>query len=170
MLNSTKYLNEHELMHLELILKSRIQTDMRNCLLLLLALKTGARASELLNIMKSDLNLFGSSIFIRGLKGSNDRELPIEKRLFQILTKYSKTVITDRVFDISYDRLWQVWDQYRPVKKKFHALRHSFGIGLYKKTKDIHLAKHALGHRSIASTMIYLDFVYNQQQLRKAMT
>lgn len=167
-MNYIKYLSNQELKHLEYILKSRVDTDTRNCLLLLLAIKTGARASELLGIKVSDLSSCNSSVLIRGVKGSRDREIPLEKRFYQTLIRYSKTISSELLFDISYDRLWQVWDQYRPVRKKFHALRHSFGVNLYKKTRDIHLVKHALGHKSISNTMVYLDFVYSQQQLRKA--
>jgi site-specific recombinase XerD len=36
-----------------------------------------------------------------------------------------------------------------------HALRHSFAMGLYAKTRDLLLVQSALHHRSIASTLVY---------------
>ena len=71
------------------------------------------------------------------------------------------------LFPISYPRLVQIWQHYRPVHKKFHSLRHTFAIELYKKTKDIRLLQMALGHRNIANTMIYADYVYSQTELRR---
>jgi integrase len=71
------------------------------------------------------------------------------------------------LFPITYNRLRQIWDLYRPVQKKFHSLRHTFAIQLYKKTKDIRLVQVALGHRNVMNTMIYADYVYSQTELRK---
>ena len=164
-LNRNKYLLDSELERLDHILGSFIEKDPRNCLLISLGLHTGARAQELLNLTVEDLNDQDESVFIRGLKGSNDRELPLKKDLYRGLrTKLSPT---GRLFPISYHRLYQVWHQYRPVPKKFHSLRHTFAIRLYRKTKDLRLVQVALGHRNITNTMIYAEYVYSQQELRK---
>lgn len=166
-INKNKYLLEPEYEHLELLLKRYILKDTRNCLLIYLAMHTGARATELLSIHKDDLNVYDQSVFIHGIKGSNDREIPLPSWLFDTLENYSAKCPSDRIFDISYHRLRQIWDHYRPVKKKFHCLRHTFAIRLYKKVKDIRLLQIALGHRNITNTMIYADFVYSQNEMRK---
>lgn len=166
-INKNKYLLEPEYEHLELLLKRYILKDTRNCLLIYLAMHTGARATELLSIHKDDLNVYDQSVFIHGIKGSNDREIPLPSWLFDTLENYSAKCPSDRIFDISYHRLRQIWDHYRPVKKKFHCLRHTFAIRLYKKIKDIRLLQIALGHRNITNTMIYADFVYSQNEMRK---
>ena len=114
-----------------------------------------------------DLNQYDESVFIRGIKGSNDREIPLHSRFFQDLLRYSYTVTGTRLFDISYQRLYQIWELYRPVPKKFHSLRHTFAIELYQKTKDLRLVQVALGHRNITNTMIYADYVYSQQELKR---
>lgn len=141
--------------------------DPRNCLLIQVALKTGGRAQEVLNLNKADLNTYDETVFIRGLKSSNDREIPLPPQLFERLHRYSEGISGIKIFPISYDRLYQVWDLYRPVPKKFHALRHTFAIQLYQKTKDLRLVQVALGHRNITNTMIYADYVYSQQELKK---
>jgi integrase len=176
-LNKNKYLLDPESERLEEILDSFIDKDERNCLLLLLALKTGARVQELLNLTKSDINSHDKTVFIRGIKGSNDREIPLATSLFERLESYSKRLSSSRLdssvesseklFDISYNRLRQIWEMYRPVHKKLHSLRHTFAIRLYKKTKDLRLVQVALGHRNITNTMIYADYVYSQQELRR---
>ncbi len=164
-LNKNKYLLAPERERLEYLLKSHLQSDARNSVLLLLGLYTGARAQELLNIEVDDLNTYDETVFIRGLKGSNDREIPIPTWLFRELLKIPAQ--EKKVFAISYNRLRQIWQMYRPVNKKFHALRHSFAIYLYQKTKDIRLVQVALGHRSITNTMIYADYIYSREELKK---
>jgi integrase/recombinase XerC len=164
-LNKNKYLLPPEREKLEFLLTSHLNSDRRNCVLLLTALYSGARATELLNLKSSDLNDYDQTIHIHGIKGSNDREIPLPHWLFQQLNKVS--VSNGLVFDISYNRLRQIWQLYRPVHKKFHCLRHTFAITLYRKTKDIRLVQVALGHRNITNTMIYADYVYSQEELRK---
>ncbi len=166
-LNKNKYLLPDELNRLEQLLATHINRDPRNCLVLYVALKTGARAQEVLNLTKGSLNRYENSIFIQGLKGSNDREIPLQASLFKKLTDYAETIDTDELFPISYNRLRQIWELYRPVPKKLHSLRHTFAIQLYKKTKDIRLVQVALGHRNVMNTMIYADYVYSQSELRK---
>jgi integrase len=166
-LNKNKYLLEPELTKLNALLDYHMDEDTRNCILLKLALKTGARAQELLNLKKIDLNIYEESVLIKGIKGSNDREIPLKADLFRQLKKYADTLDSELLFPISYSRLRQVWDFYRPVPKKFHSLRHTFAIQIYKKTRDIRLVQVALGHRNVMNTMIYADYVYSHQELKK---
>ncbi len=166
-LNKNKYLLSPELDRLRKILTDFEIQDPRNCLMIWVALRTGARAQEILNLQKADLNSYDESIFIRGIKGSNDREIPIHSDLFKRLHRFSEQQSGTAVFPISYNRLYQVWELYRPIPKKFHALRHTFAIELYQKTKDLRLVQVALGHRNITNTMVYADYVYSQQELRK---
>lgn len=164
-LNKNKYLLPFEVDRLRSIIRSFETKDPRNCALLELALATGARATELLNLRLSDLNEEDQSVFIHGIKGSDDREIPLKPALFKRIS--SLTITGDRLFPITYPRLYQIWDLYRPVPKKFHSLRHTFAIELYTRTKDIRLLQVALGHRNITNTMIYADYLYSKQELRK---
>jgi integrase len=166
-LNKNKYLLEPEYERLEQLLGQFMGSDTRNCLLLMLAIRTGARAQELLNLQKVDLNAYDETVFIRGLKGSNDREIPLPSPLFAKLLSYSALQEGTRLFPISYSRLNQIWEHYRTTPKKFHSLRHTFAIRLYQKTKDLRLVQVALGHRNITNTMVYADYIYSQQELKK---
>jgi len=166
-LNKSKYLTDFELKRLNGILDSFELKDSRNVTLLRLALATGGRAQELLEIRKADLDPEERTVFIQGLKGSSDRELPLKAQLFDQLKRQADQVSGERVFPISYNRLRQIWQLYRPTHKKFHSLRHTFAIQLYKKTKDVRLLQMALGHRNIVNTMIYADYVYSREELRK---
>lgn len=166
-LNKNKYLLPPEKERLMKIVKDYVLTDTRNCLIMWLALRTGARAQEILNLEKSDLNSYDETVFIRGIKNSNDREIPLPPDLFKLLVRYSDSISGNRLFPITYDRLYQIWEFYRPIPKKFHSLRHTFAIELYQKTKDLRLVQVALGHRNITNTMIYADYIYSQQELKK---
>lgn len=166
-LNKNKYLLDPEVQHLEKILNEFLLQDERDCLILLVALRTGARAQEILNLTKADLNVYDETVFIRGIKGSNDREIPLPSPLFKRLQGFALKQQGNAIFAISYNRLRQIWEHYRPVHKKLHSLRHTFAIRLYQKTKDIRLVQFALGHRNITNTMIYADYAYSQQELRK---
>lgn len=169
-LNKNKYLLPPEVDRFRSILRDYQPTDPRNCFVLSLALRTGARAQEVLNIKFSDFNTYDRSVLIHGLKNSADREIPIEARFFDQLMSFAeknRSQDSELIFPISYPRLFQIWELYRPVPKKLHSLRHTFAIELYQKTKDIRLVQVALGHRNITNTMIYADYIYSQQELRK---
>lgn len=165
-LTKAKYLLDHEYKRLVEITDTYMKDNPRDCLLLKVAMETGARAQEVLNIRLGDLN--DGSVYIHGLKGSNDRELPLRKTVYNGLLKLQKEHGGERIFTITYPRLDQIWRKYRPVPKKFHALRHTFALRVYKKTNDINIVKAALGHKSIVNTQIYMDYVHTQKELRKA--
>jgi len=168
-LNKSKYLLQNELVELKRILGLFREKDLRNTLLIEVALNSGARASELLNIKWGDLDDNESTVFLKGLKGSNDREIPLKKSLYSNLKKLKnhKDKSDDRVFKISYPRLVQIWNEYKPVHKKFHSLRHTFALNLYKKTRDLRLVQVALGHRNIQNTIVYAEYVYSTQELKR---
>lgn len=166
-LNKNKYLLPPEVERLKKIISDYELKDPRNCFLIGLALRTGARAQELLNLTLADFNTYDESVFIRGIKNSNDREIPLHSDFFKRLYRFAEKEGGQTPFPITYNRLYQVWELYRPIPKKFHSLRHTFAIELYQKTKDLRLVQVALGHRNITNTMIYADYVYSQQELKK---
>lgn len=156
-LTKDKFLSVNEFEQLDSLL-DRVKD--RDAALIKLARVTGARASEILSITREDVNFDEKAIYIRGLKDGRDRQIPIKPETFDWVIKYIP-------FNISYQRLDQIWAKWKPNRKKFHALRHTFAVELYKKHKDIKLVQLALGHRSINTTMVYVDYVYSQEELRR---
>lgn len=134
--------------------------------LMLLALATGARESELLNITAADLVEHEQAVQIRGLKGSLSRVIPLQPELYARLACLCSS---GKPFKMSDRKLRHIWHDFRPVVKKFHSFRHTFAIELYKKTKDIRLVQVALGHKSINNTMVYMQLVIATEDLRKAL-
>lgn len=165
-INKNKYLLEPEVAALNAVLEKFKDTDSRNCTLIWFLLHTGARASEALGLTAADLNHHDETVLIKGLKGSDDREIPLPSWLFNRVAVLARE--NQQVFPITYIRLHQIWGVYRPVQKKLHSLRHTFAISLYKKRKDLRLVQVALGHRNITNTMVYADYIYTQEEFRKA--
>lgn len=165
-LNKTKFLTDPEYDSLQTTLERNRDSDARNVTLIWFLLNTGARAQEALSVSRGDLNPASNTVLIRGLKGSNDREIPLPLWLWHRVNRLEAGP-DGRLFPISYWRLHQIWGLYRPVHKKLHSTRHTFAMRLYEKTKDLRLVGAALGHRSIANTMVYADYQYTANEMRK---
>jgi integrase/recombinase XerC len=134
-----------------------------------LALETlywsGARISEVMNLEAVDL-LINNTIYIRGLKGSEDREIPMPKDVFKRL----EAVLTRKGrWGFNVRTLQRYWGKFRPkgCDKSIHSLRHTCAIRIYKQTHDILLVKDFLGHKSITNTMVYAKQVRTQEEFRK---
>ena len=166
MLTKDKFLTVKELKYL-LSMCNRFPG--RDSILIRFLLYTGCRGCEALNVKKCDIA--EGAVTIYGVKGSNDRTLPLPTEYFKELTFYSYGLEDqDILFPISIRTLRYIWNQWRTNDKKgVHALRHSFGIELYSKSKDIHLTQTALGHKSISNTLLYLRFVESQEKMKSFM-
>lgn len=166
-LNKEKYLKPIEVVELLERLDGAKRKEARNVLMIRLLLKTGARASELLAVRPMDLHIETHSVFIMGLKEGKDRELPIPHQLFSQLHDMATGPRDKPIFPIALRTLQGIWYDLRPCEKKLHALRHTFAFNLYKNTKDILLVKMALGHKSIQSTMVYQEHLYEQEAFER---
>lgn len=141
----------------------------RDSTLIELALQTGARAQELLNLHIDDIDLINNLLHIKSLKGSHQRLIPVQPKLLQKVHSLAMQAPSKKPFPISYKRLFQIWGDYRPNKKKFHSLRHTFAVNLFRRSKNLRLVQKALGHKWIKNTEIYLDFEFSHQELAQAM-
>ena len=166
-IHKNKFLLDAEYAELERILEKYKDSDVRNVLLIELALRTGGRAQEILNLTKANLDHENKSILIEGIKGSNDREIPIRTKLFERLASYVLQIKSERLFPISYSMFREIWRFYRPVNKKLHCLRHTFAIRVYEKRRDLKLVQVGLGHRNIQNTMVYADYVFSKTELKR---
>lgn len=163
-LDQNKFLTPDEEIQLIALLN---RSSNRDRLLITLGLFTGGRATELLNLTFADLNAQHNEVFLTGLKGSLNRAIPIPAKLFNEINSLPHGQSSERIFDISYPRLVQIWNEYKPNDKTFHSLRHTFAIRLFGRTQNIKLVQVALGHTNIANTMIYANYHYSTEELRK---
>lgn len=162
-----KYLENEDKTRLEALCWAHAESARRDVALILVALYTGCRASELLGLQWRDVDFDTGTLFIRTLKRGKNRELPLSKKLLELIRPMR--LETGLIFNISYPRLTQVWHHWRPCRLPFHSLRHTFGIQLYARCKDVRVVAKCLGHRSLASTSIYLERNYSIAEMRKLM-
>lgn len=167
-MDGSKFLSQDERSHFETTLRDRIDSDLRNCTMLLVALHSGARANELLALEWKDFDLRLGEIRLATLKGGRPRVVVVPKYVREALTKL-KATSPDKPFDLSYSRLVEVWYLYRPSRKPLRCLRHTFAQRCYERTKDLRFTQSALGHRNIQNTMIYAEYSHNANEFRKLM-
>lgn len=167
-MNKQKYLTDEEREHLEQSLKARLDHDLRNACLFLMALHTGGRAQEVLNLTWNDIELKSGEVFISTLKRGIDRTIPVPKYLRLALFRL-REISPSKPFAISYDRMYQLWEKYRPCEKPIKSLRHTFAIKMSRGTDDITVTQQAMGHKSITSTMVYAKYVHGTRAIGKAL-
>jgi integrase/recombinase XerC len=163
-----KFLSREE--RQDLIVKVAVwqQTSPRNAALILVAMYTGGRAQEILNIRWQDISELAQTIYVRGMKDSDDREMKVPAWIIQAVlkTKSPDSLPGDKVFKFSYERFVQIWKMLE-MRKPIKAMRHTFAMQLYESTTDIFFVKKALGHRSLSSTMVYVEYIMRTQSLEK---
>ena len=141
----------------------------RNHAMILLAYRHGLRASELVNLRVSDLNLRTGTIYCRRAKGSRSSLHPMkpdEVNALQKLLARRELPASDYMFQsersekMSRSALWRVvlhaGDRAAlPVKAYAHQLRHACGYYLANKSCDLRLIQDYLGHKQIQNTVVY---------------
>lgn len=135
-----------------------------------LLLNTGARTSELLKLSVIDFDFDSHVVFIRGIKGSDNRSVPVNHNLMNRLkAKFESESLfgESRPFNFTDRHLRNLWYEVRPCQKPAHTLRHTFAIEIYKKFRDIRLVQYLLGHRNINNTLVYSNYVYTNEELMK---
>lgn len=140
----------------------------RDSTLLHFALCTGARRSEILQLQQKDFA--HGRVHIHATKLGMDRELTLPPNLYaQIIQSFKTKFPAERAFPFSKSTVYAIWDKHRPVKKKFHSLRHTFAIDIYLQTKNIYIVQRMLGHRNINNTLVYQNFEYTMEYTDEVM-
>jgi site-specific recombinase XerD len=147
--------------------KSRHAT--RNQAMILIAYRHGLRASELVNLRLSDVDLRAGTIYCRRAKGSRSSLHPMKPDEVTALEKVQarrELSASDYVFQsersekMSRSAFWRVVSQAGdraglPVKACAHQLRHACGYYLANKGCDLRLIQDYLGHKQIQNTVRY---------------
>jgi integrase len=141
----------------------------RNYAMILLAYRHGLRASELVNLRVSDLDLHAGTIYCRRAKGSRSSLHPMKPDEVVALGKVlrdCKPQGTDYVFPsersekMSRNAFWRIVSRAGertglPVKAYAHQLRHACGYYLANKGCDLRLIQDYLGHKQVQNTVRY---------------
>ena len=159
----------------------RYPTSFRNWCMIFLALNTGMRVADLINLKWSDIELDTGRTHLKKGKGKKDRVIFIKPAILSGLLDMSKkmnrepmglvfTTLQGQPVKDSYLRK-MIAEKARKagIKKRvhFHLLRHTYLTRLYTRTKDIRLVQEVAGHASIDTTMIYTHV--SGEDVRKAM-
>jgi site-specific recombinase XerD len=170
-------LNEREILS---VLKLAAAESIRNHAMILLAFKHGLRASEVCDLKVSDIDLKNGIITIRRCKGSlkssqdlldlPGQPLLSEKRVLKAWIEQRETY-QDRSDFLFLSQKGGGMDRsaffraYQSIAKRAglaaskqhpHCLKHSLGFYLVDQGVSLPAIQQALGHRSLASTGVYL--------------
>lgn len=127
-----------------------------------LQLLFGLRISEALSIRHNHI-MFDGSIFVPGQKGSSDRVVyPVRFRDFWISVKNKQYVPPPSYNRFHFYRLYRKKGIYLALKgnKKgsaTHLMRYLYIAKILNETKDIDQVRQLIGHRSIKSTLHYVN-------------
>jgi integrase len=142
--------------------------------IIVMALHTGMRKGEILNLKWADIDMRNRTITIRKTKNNELRILPINEVLYRTLEVMGQQLDNQYVFSNTDGK------PYRDIKVgfraalrrtgirdfRFHDLRHTFASHLVMAGVDIRTVQVLLGHKDIRITMRYSHL--SDQNLRKA--
>jgi integrase/recombinase XerD len=135
-------------------------------ILLQLLKETAARLGEAAHLKWTNIDYERKTVYIKAEKGSNSRILPISDKLIAMIKTLPQTNETifatskeslRRVFEVARNRVAKRSHNPRLRQIHLHTLRHWKATMEYHKTKDIIHVKTFLGHKSIESTMVYIN-------------
>lgn len=133
-------------------------------------INTGMRKGELETLTWSDVDFGRRKVKIRvkddWTPKTNEREIPINDGLFELLTKHKKKAIGPLVFHDGEGNMIEKNKLRKELMKvteragfpdvtKLHSLRHTFASHLVMAGVDLPTVKKLMGHSDIETTMIY---------------
>ena len=180
--------NEAEL---KILLSAIEDVGLKN--IVLFALYTGCRISEILNVQWKDINFRHRTLTIKNkndfkTKSGKNRTIPISDNLFNLLKTILKLSTSNNIIPLNtpddyifknrwnykYNRSTIAENFKRYIRKAnlnerfhFHCLRHTFITQLIKKGVNLNYVKEIAGHSVIQTTMSYIYIVTDD--LRQAM-
>src|SRR5437016_5190691 len=127
------------------------------------ALHSGMRLGEILNLHWRDLDFASGFILVRDSKNGESRHVPMDATLSALFRAYPHRPGTDLVFFSSRGgRIVDVRTGFLNSCKRagltdlhFHDLRHTFASQFMMSGGDLYILKELLGHKSIAMTTRY---------------
>ena len=127
------------------------------------ALHSGMRLGEILNLRWYDLDFASGFILVRDSKNGESRHVPMDATLFALFRAYPHRPSTDLVFSSSSGgHIVDVRTGFLNSCKRaglidlhFHDLRHTFASQFVMSGGDLYILKEILGHKSITMTQRY---------------
>jgi integrase len=136
--------------------------------LILLGAHAGLRISDALQTAPIHRDPEGNTITIEQKKTKQTCTLPLTDQLREMLdhapdgdprTPYHALYKGTTISSAGFTHAWQRLKKTAQVNRElwFHDLRRTLAVSLYEVSKDLRVTEHMLGHKSLASTMQYLE-------------
>src|SRR2546428_4572014 len=127
------------------------------------ALHSGIRLGEILNLRRHDLDFSSGFILVRDSKNGESRHVPMDATLSALFRAYPHRPSTDLVFSSSSGgHIVDVRTGFQNACKRagltdlhFHDLRHTFASQFVMSGGDLYILKEILGHKAINMTQRY---------------
>jgi len=131
--------------------------------IVLLALNTGMRRGEILNLKWDDIDFRQKIIYIRNSKSGEKREIPMNDIVITTLQQMKKISCGPYVFTNKEGRPFQkVYKGFKAALRRaginnftFHDLRHTFASHLVMNGADLKTVQELLGHKTFNMTLRY---------------
>lgn len=160
----TRYLTHDEEVRLLDVSKEYLNGQMHD--IIVIALNTGLRQSEILHLQWSNIDLFRKVLTIEKTKNNEPRTIPLNETVYGILKTRSRVVqMSGYVLTTASGRPILrrnlMREFYKALKKaqidnfRFHDLRHTFATRLVQAGVDVYTVAKLLGHRDLKSTQRY---------------
>ncbi len=153
-------------------------TGLRNLCMLMLMLRAGLRAGEVLDLRANDINWNESTIHVAESGAARERTLWLDDELLALLEKWHLVQLPGSSYFFSTLKGGRLKDRYlREMVKRTarkaginkdvhpHLLRSTFAVNIIKETNDIRLAQNALGHRDASTTQAYLKHLFEEHSM-----
>ena len=151
---------------LDVLAEAQGEQGERDRVLFEVMLATGIRIGSALALDVGDVDVAGGQLYLRTMKGGGGQTVYFNPRIGALLVELIGDRTEGPLFQSRHRRRLSVRQAQRRLtiwlgragcrQASPHALRHSFGQGLYELTGDVLLVREAMGHRSIASSMAYV--------------
>lgn len=160
----------------EVVEMINVTKNLKHKLALLLIYSAGLRKSELLNLLKRDINIKRQAIHIKAGKGKKDRYVLLAATAIPYLEEYLKQYRPNKwLFEgqnggkYSGTSLQKIFEKALELSHAtpyatIHTLRHSYATHCLEQGQNIKHVQEALGHSSIKTTEIYLHLSSNALQ------
>ncbi len=157
----TNYLEKPQI---DALLQAAAACDNRDYLIMRVLWRTGVRVDELLHIRPRDIEYNNKVVNIVRAKGGKQRRVPLDLETLTLLDTY---ITADGIADTTpIFRLSQRWVRAlvarygRLIGKDIHphTFRHSYAINMIRNGCDIRRLQQVLGHASLNTTAVYLQF------------
>lgn len=135
-----------------------------------IALQTGMRKSEILNLKWSNIDFEFGFIELLQTKSGKSRKIPISDKLSSVLNSIPHSC--EYVFNIDGNKIGDIKKTWNTLLKRadiqdfrFHDLRHTVATRMVEKGIDLVVVKEILGHADISTTMRYAHAVPERKKL-----